>query len=232
MSPPFVSFSVVPYAVASKELSLAAIRGEEEMVQVLLMSGAEANAADCLGVTPLYQAGLTGGVATCPFREQANQSAHCKAQGFDPEKLGCKTCRVLEKRLKEGGVDAKELSSQCLACCTEDGDVLQTQTAHPFLRQHKLLEICNDPATSSKFQWLEHWVKALVKNQHKGVVGSSIMKTLTAAGEMVTSSFGILTFRVDGSMVVLDREIACFSLSGRYQHWPCCFYAREQEVLD
>jgi hypothetical protein len=39
-----------------KELSLAAIRGEEEMVQVLLMSGAEANAADCLGVTALYQA--------------------------------------------------------------------------------------------------------------------------------------------------------------------------------
>lgn len=51
---------------------------------------------------------------------EANQSAHCKAQGFDPEKLGCKTCRVLEKRLKEGGVDAKELSSQCLACCTEE----------------------------------------------------------------------------------------------------------------
>ena len=39
-----------------KELSLAAIRGEEEMVQVLLMSWAEPNAADCLGVTALYQA--------------------------------------------------------------------------------------------------------------------------------------------------------------------------------
>jgi len=51
---------------------------------------------------------------------KANQTAHCKAQGFDPEKLGCKTCRVLEKRLKEGGLDAKELTSQCLACCEEE----------------------------------------------------------------------------------------------------------------
>ena len=40
----------------TKELSLAALRGEEEMVQVLLMSGADPNAADCLGVTALYQA--------------------------------------------------------------------------------------------------------------------------------------------------------------------------------
>lgn len=47
-------------SLGGSELSLAAIRGEEEMVQVLLMSGAEANAADCLGVTALYQAAMRG----------------------------------------------------------------------------------------------------------------------------------------------------------------------------
>ena len=39
-------------------------------------------------------------LVTTPSPREANQSAHCKVQGFDPEKLGCKTCRVLEKRRK------------------------------------------------------------------------------------------------------------------------------------
>ena len=27
-----------------------------------------------------------------------NHTTNCRAQGFDPEKLGCQTCRVLEQR--------------------------------------------------------------------------------------------------------------------------------------
>eukprot|EP00439_Symbiodinium_sp_Y106_P086519 s162_g33.t2 len=39
---------------------------------------------------------------------------------FDPEKLGCQTCRVLEQRLKESGVASATLAENCLECCEEE----------------------------------------------------------------------------------------------------------------
>ena len=43
------------FSLGGTELSLAALRGEQDMVQVLLESGA-VDVPDCLGVTAVYQA--------------------------------------------------------------------------------------------------------------------------------------------------------------------------------
>ncbi|CAE7231604.1 unnamed protein product [Symbiodinium pilosum] len=55
-----------------------------------------------------------------PSKADVNHTTNCRAQGFDPEKLGCQTCRVLEQRIKESGADSKTLAAQCLACCEEE----------------------------------------------------------------------------------------------------------------
>lgn len=88
-------------------LSLAAFEVMKKLLPLLVVLCAAQENGTC----------LIDGAGACV---EANQSAQCKVQGFDPEKLGCKTCRVLEKRLKEAAVDGKALTSQCLACCTEE----------------------------------------------------------------------------------------------------------------
>lgn len=60
------------------------------------------------------------GACTRPSKADANHTLRCRAQGFDPEKLGCQTCHVLEQRLKESGVASATLAGNCLECCEEE----------------------------------------------------------------------------------------------------------------
>jgi len=62
-----------------------------------------------------------GAGASCAAKAgDANHSSTCISHGFDPEKLGCKTCRLLEKRLLESGAEAAAVLQECLGCCQQE----------------------------------------------------------------------------------------------------------------
>lgn len=70
-------------------------------------------------------------IGTCPAGSAGCVSPsadNCTERGFDTARLNCKTCRMLEKRLKETGVDVAVVG-ECLACCKENAEVEKFPTA-------------------------------------------------------------------------------------------------------
>jgi len=53
----------------------------------------------------------------------AAQNNSCQARGFNPEQLTCKTCTILEQRIKEAGGGSMALVEECRECCQEQAEV-------------------------------------------------------------------------------------------------------------
>jgi len=54
---------------------------------------------------------------------QALNASQCRELGFDPLRLQCSTCALIDSSMTQAGIDGGELSSNCHSCCRRSKQV-------------------------------------------------------------------------------------------------------------